>query len=132
MLPPPMTMPTWTPSSMTSRISSATCSSTLGEMPYLLSPIRASPESFSKMRLNRVVVGFSGNAPPRPPCKPREANCRVRDGQGRGAGSVRVVGHLPFRQLRSGELARNALQSGERLDLHVGVGRLKVGESPGR
>jgi len=52
--------------------SSATCS-TLGEMPYLLSPISASPESFSRMRLNRVGVGFSGKVDLGALIEPRES-----------------------------------------------------------
>src|SRR6266481_1330520 len=53
MLPPPITMPTWTPISTRSRTSWAICSSVLGEMPYLPSPISASPLSLRRMRLNR-------------------------------------------------------------------------------
>src|SRR6195256_2841229 len=53
MLPPPITMPTSTPISTTSRTSCAICCSVLGEMPYFPSPISASPLSFSRMRLNR-------------------------------------------------------------------------------
>src|SRR5712691_10670661 len=125
MLPPPITTPISTPSSMTPRISSATCSSTLGEMPYLLSPISASPDSFSRMRLNRVAVGFSGKVRPRRALAPREANLRGGDGQGRSF-SVRVL-----RDLLPGELGRQerpgrALQGHERLDLQVRVRCLQV------
>src|SRR5438132_2299208 len=56
MLPPPMTMPTSTPSSMTSRTSWAICCSVLGEMPYFPSPISASPDSLRRMRLNRGAL----------------------------------------------------------------------------
>src|SRR5215470_13128399 len=53
MLPPPITMATWTPRSMTSRISAPTRSSTGGSIPYPWSPASASPESFRTMRRYR-------------------------------------------------------------------------------
>src|SRR5262249_10620243 len=53
MLPPPMTMATCTPSSMTSRISAPTRSRTGGSIPYPWSPASASPESFRTMRRYR-------------------------------------------------------------------------------
>src|SRR5437764_6723939 len=53
MFPPPMTIPTSTPISTISWISWAICCSVLGEMPYLPSPIRASPLSLRRMRLKR-------------------------------------------------------------------------------
>src|ERR1700760_3295559 len=59
MLPPPMTMPTSTPSSMTSFTSEAICCNVLGAMPYLPSPISASPLSLRRMCLNfgRFALG---------------------------------------------------------------------------
>src|SRR5437588_4756001 len=53
MLPPPMTCPTSTPRITTSWISRAICWRILGAMPYLPSPISASPLSLRRMRLNR-------------------------------------------------------------------------------
>src|SRR5262245_48233402 len=53
MLPPPITMATWTPSSVTSRISAPTRSSTGGSIPYPWSPASASPESFRTIRRYR-------------------------------------------------------------------------------
>src|SRR3954470_16325909 len=53
MFPPPITIPTSTPISMMSRTSCAICCSVFGEIPYLPSPISASPLSFRRMRLNR-------------------------------------------------------------------------------
>src|SRR5205814_1511924 len=66
MFPPPMTMPTSTPISMTSRTSCAICWRMRGEMPYLLSPISASPLNLRRMRLNRggleVGAGTGGGS----------------------------------------------------------------------
>src|SRR5712675_1647565 len=53
MLPPPMTSAISTPSARTSAISEAMRSMTPGSMPKPVSPMRASPESLSRMRLKR-------------------------------------------------------------------------------
>src|SRR5471030_925094 len=53
MLPPPLSLHDALPISMTSFTSPAICCSVLGEMPYLPSPISASPLSLRRMRLNR-------------------------------------------------------------------------------
>ena len=50
MLPPPMTTPTCTPIRLTSAISPTMRDTTSRLMPYASSPIRASPESFNRMR----------------------------------------------------------------------------------
>src|SRR4030095_406249 len=55
-LPPPMTTPTCTPSVWISAMSFATCVVTAGSMPYCCSPMRASPESFSRTRPYRAVM----------------------------------------------------------------------------
>src|SRR5437870_64574 len=115
MLPPPMTMPTSTPSSMTSFTSDAICCSVFGEMPYLPSPIRASPLSLSRMRLKRgvAVAGVvTGGLP----------ILRFFEGQGT---SVRIVREVAGddRQARSGLDAR------QRLHRHVDRRRLQVFEA---
>src|SRR5512140_358942 len=51
MLPPPMVSAICTPRSTTSFTSWAMAVSVLGEMPYLPSPMSASPESFRRIRL---------------------------------------------------------------------------------
>src|ERR1700683_5446269 len=56
--PPPTTIATSTPSACTSRISPATRLSTSGSMPYSARPSRASPESLTRMRLQRARVSF--------------------------------------------------------------------------
>src|SRR5438046_2127681 len=57
MFPPPITMAVWTPRSWTARISLAIRSRTLGSIPAPCAPARASPESFSRMRLYRGRPG---------------------------------------------------------------------------
>src|SRR5215475_16118900 len=56
MFPPPMTMAVSTSRSWMVRISRARRSRTAGSMPYPCSPASASPESFSRTRLN---LGFA-------------------------------------------------------------------------
>src|SRR6188474_3109598 len=51
MLPPPMTMPTSTPSCVISLMSDAIAEVTAGSIPKFCSPINASPDSFSRTRL---------------------------------------------------------------------------------
>src|SRR5436190_6291796 len=58
MLPPPTTMPTWTPSSCTSRISSASAPITASSMPCPAPPARISPLSLRTMRLKRAPKGL--------------------------------------------------------------------------
>src|SRR6218665_3154907 len=53
MLPPPTTMQTSSPLSLASFTSSATRSQVSGSMPNCPRPIRTSPESLRRMRLNR-------------------------------------------------------------------------------
>ena len=50
MLPPPTTIAISTPSPWTSAISSAIAATTFSSMPKGCEPIRASPESLSRMR----------------------------------------------------------------------------------
>src|SRR5882672_11189705 len=59
MLPPPMTMATWTPRPCTSRISSAMRRTMSGSRPNWRGPIRASPES-----LSRILRYFASLATP--------------------------------------------------------------------
>src|SRR5438067_185045 len=94
MFPPPMTIPTSTPSSMTSRTSCATCSRIFGEMPYFASPISASPLSLSRMRLNRGGVAFaSGKLLPRR-YGAGKLTCAREDGQG-GQGMESLLEERP-------------------------------------
>src|SRR5437763_17181348 len=103
MLPPPMTMPTSTPSSMTSFTSPAICCKVLGEMPYFPSPISASPLSLRRMRLNRgcrdgAVTGRGSYLAPRGRSRTRRQSVRVvwKPLVGRRAGQPRE--HLQFHQ----------------------------------
>src|SRR5512132_4046044 len=75
MLPPPMTMATCTPRTMTSRTSSAMRSSTGGSMPYPWSPASASPESFRTIRryAGRRRPASAVMLPPLADLKAREA-----------------------------------------------------------
>src|SRR4029079_11201843 len=51
-----MTTPTWTPRPQISAMSRATCIVTPGSMPNCCSPMRASPDSFSRIRLYRADI----------------------------------------------------------------------------
>src|SRR3954451_1113944 len=51
-LPPPTTTATWTPRALTPAIARAMAAMRAGSAPYDRSPISASPESFSRIRLN--------------------------------------------------------------------------------
>src|SRR5579859_6996091 len=55
-LPPPMTTATCTPSPWMSAMSRAICAVTAGSMPNCCSPMRASPDSFSRTRLYRADI----------------------------------------------------------------------------
>src|SRR5215831_12268856 len=57
MFPPPITTAVWTPAFTTSPISPAMRSRVGGLIPYLASPIRASPESLRRMRRYRREEG---------------------------------------------------------------------------
>jgi hypothetical protein len=50
MLPPPTTIPTWTPREWTSATWRAMNAQNSGSTPYVRLPRRASPESFSRIR----------------------------------------------------------------------------------
>src|SRR3954466_4487398 len=131
MFPPPMTMPTCTPISMRSRTSWAICCSVLGEMPYLPSPISASPLSFKRTRLNLgaldlgavtgrgsylATLGWSRRSNARPSGLPRRISVRV------------VQGFLARRPRRPGE----HLDLRQRFELHVHRARLQLLETPRR
>src|SRR6185295_19562390 len=63
MFPPPMTIAVCTRRSWIVRISWASRSRTAGSMPYPCSPARASPESFSRMRLKRGSASLTDLEP---------------------------------------------------------------------
>src|SRR5690349_220462 len=133
MFPPPMTTPISTPSSMTSRISCATCSRILGAMPYFASPISASPLSLSRMRLNRGGVAVaSGKFFPVRPGGRGKLTCApgtVKERPLAEVASVRVVGHWRRAQLGGGERPRRRLEGREGRDLHVELRRGQVAEA---
>ena len=56
MLPPPMTMPICTPMSWISLICCAYSPSLFSSIPYFFSPMRLSPLSFNRMRLNFAII----------------------------------------------------------------------------
>src|SRR3990172_5209691 len=121
MFPPPTTRATWTPSPTTSRISADIPARTSSSIPYSRFPIRASPDSFSRIRR---YDGFATEPP-------------------RGGGSDRsplpeLLGHLggqvvrpllhPLADLEPGEGAHRDLGAGglpglreELRDLPVGI-----------
>src|ERR1044071_3941062 len=68
MLPPPRTMPTWTPSACTSFTSCASPARISSAMPCPASPASSSPESLSRMR-----CGFALNASLRAQAEPHES-----------------------------------------------------------
>src|ERR687890_2908181 len=64
MLPAPSTTATSTPRSCRPLIWRAICRTTSGSVPYSRSPIRASPESFSRIRLNAGSVTLRADREP--------------------------------------------------------------------
>src|ERR1700693_44272 len=110
MFPPPMTMPTCTPISTSSRVSWAICCSVFGEIPYLPSPISASPLSFRRMRLN--LGGFPVGA-----VTGRGSYLALRRWSGSLHCSVCIVGE-GFLARRARE-PRKHFDPGERLELDV-------------
>src|SRR3977135_1906506 len=65
MLPAPTTIATSTPWSRTSVTWRATALTRSGSVPYSSSPIRASPESFSRIRLKAGAIAVQSLYPPR-------------------------------------------------------------------
>src|SRR5215218_2887505 len=79
MLPAPTTIAISTPRERTSTISSAIPSTVSRSMPYCLPPIRASPESFSRIRENAGAASGVATAPSGSGSAPLTSSSRERE-----------------------------------------------------
>src|SRR5512132_288584 len=136
MFPPPITMPTSTPISTSSRTSWAICCNVRGEMPYLPSPISASPLSLRRIRLKRgglcegTVTGRGSYLAPQRRSRRASRNaCQVSRKRVRpsvdvdGDADVNVCTRLPPASVCVVEalLARRAREARQDLDLRERV-----------